>query len=283
MVDLASALKPIGATIAAWPDLDQHGFTAALAARTNAAGTQLAPPLYGRWLAAADALLTTAGATPPWFHQLNADPRTRVAAGIGTVLVQSEQQQLLAGSWAQVAGIRAANERLRLSQLARELALRLYTRHLTALDPQSLIQVSSPLHGRVRVGAATAAAQFAASPIVPGALAPAWRRAARPLGTLGVRQGRPGAPPPTAPSALARLNSGALSVVPAPAPPPAGATGAATRLGDLAGVFTKVSVTPDKLATVARPPGFTVLTWGTPAKAASSPADLPAALTRSNR
>ncbi len=273
VVDLASALKPVGATIAAWPGLDQHGFTTALAARTNATGTQLAPPLYGRWLAAASALSTAAEAMPPWFHQLNADPRARVAAGLGTVLVQSEQQQLLAGAWAQVAGIRAANERLRLSQLARELALRLYTRHLTALDPQSLIQVSSPLHGRVRVGAATAAAQFAASPIVPGALAPAWRRAARPLGTLGVRQGRPAsAPPSTAPGALARLYSGALSVVAAPAAPPAGATGAATRLGDLAGVFTTVNLTPDKLATVTRPSGFAVLTWVTPAKVAPAPA-----------
>ena len=258
--------------VADWPGLDQHGFTPALAARTNATGTQLAPPLYGRWLAAASALLTTASATPVWFHQLNADPRTRVAAGLGTVLVQSEQQQLLASAWAQVAGIRAVNERLRLSQLARELSLRLYARHLTALDPQSVIQVSSPLHGRVRVGAATAAAQFAASPIVPGALAPAWRRASRPLGTLGVRQGRPPGPPPAAaPGALARLNSGALSVVPAPPPPPAGATGAAARLGDLAGVFTTVNITPDKLATVTRPPGFTVLTWDTTAKVAPCP------------
>ena len=143
--------------------------------------------------------------------------------------------------------------------------------------------MSSPLHGRVRVGAGTAPAQFAASPIVPGALAPAWRRAARPLGTLGVRQGRPPARRRrTAPGALARLNSGALSVVPAPAAPPAGATGAAIRLGDLAGVFTKVSVTPDKLATVTRPPGFAVLTWRHPGPGrrprATRPAPAPADL-----
>ena len=236
VVELASALQPVGTTTAAWPGLDQHGFTAALAAQANDTGPQLTPPLYGRWLAAASALLTTAGATRPWFHELNADPRARVAAGLGTLLVQTEQQQLLAGAWAQVAGVRAANEQLRLSQLARELSLRLYTRHLTALDQQSLLQVSAPLHGRVRVGAGTATAQFTASPVVPGALAPAWRRAARPLGTLGVRQGRPPGPPPAGTTgALARLNSGTLLVVPVPAAPPAGVTGAAIRLGDLPG------------------------------------------------
>ena len=58
--------------------------------------------------------------------------------------------------------------------------------------------MTAPLHGRVRVGSAHRAAQLAASPVVPGALAPAWRRAARPLGTLGVRQGRPAGPPPAA-------------------------------------------------------------------------------------
>ena len=281
VVDLDSALMPLGTSIAAWPDVDQHGFTAALAARVNATGTQLEPPLYGRWLAAASSLSTAAGAAPPWFHQLNADPRARVAAGLGTVLVQSEQQALLAGAWAQVAGIQAANERLRLSQLARELALRLYTRHITALDPQSLIQVSSPLHGRVRIGAVTAAAQFAASPIVPGALAPAWRRAARPLGTLGVRQGRPvGAPPPAAQGVLARLNSGALSVVPAQGAPPAGATGAAARLGDLAGVFAAAGVAPGGLAKVTPPPHWAVLSWDAPATAAPTaapPGNAPAA------
>ena len=281
VVDLDSALVPLGTSIAAWPDVDQHGFTAALVTRVNATGTQLEPPLYGRWLAAASTLSTAANAAPPWFHQLNADPRARVAAGVGTVLVQSEQQALLAGAWAQVAGIRAANERLRLSQLGRELGLRLYVRHITALDPQSLIQVSAPLHGRVRIGAATAAAQFAASPIVPGALAPAWRRAARPLGTLGVRQGRPaGAAAPAAQGVLARLNSGALSIVPSPGTPPVGATGAAARLGDLAGAFAQAGVTPDKLTRVQKPPGWAVLTWDTTDKAAPAAAaasDVPGA------
>jgi Family of unknown function (DUF6603) len=285
VVELESALLPIvapvsdgrsptgppaPAVIPDWQTIDEHGFTTALAARTDAPGTKLDPPLYGRWLAAANKLGTDTPGTP-WFHQLNADPRARVAAGLGTVVVQTEQQQLLAGAWAQVAGIRAVNERLRLSQLARELALRLYARHLAPLDSDSLIQVSSPLHGRVRLGGATVAAQLAVSPIVPGALAPAWRRTARPLGTLAVRQARdPSATAPATPGALARMNTGALSVVPAQAMPFTGTTGTAARLGDLAKAFSRAAVEPQAMADVTPPASFRVMTFSA-AGAATGP------------
>lgn len=259
-VSLASALIPVGETIPDWPSIDVNGYTAALAARTNAGGAVLAPPLYGRWLAAAAALSTAPGAAPPWFHQLNADPRARIAAGLGTLVVQTEQQQLLAGAWAQVDGIRAANERLRLGQLARELARRLYLRHICAVDEQSRIEVTAPLHHRVRVGTGTAGAQLAATAIADGALAPSWRRVSRPLGTLGVRQGRPSTPPvPPGQGSLARMNSGALAIAPGP-PPVAGTppTGALRRLGDLSAAFTTARVAPERLHTVAPPGGFVV-------------------------
>jgi hypothetical protein len=275
LVTPAPPAPPAPAEIPEWQTLDAHGFTTALGARTDAAGTTLDPPLYGRWLAAANKLLGDTPPAPPWFRQLNADPRARIAAGLGTTVVQTDQQQLLAGAWAQVAGIRAANERLRLSQLARELALRLYDRHLTALDSQSLLQVSSPLHGRVRVGTATVAAELTASPIVPGTLAPVWRRTTRALGTLAVRQGRAASPTTAATSVLSRLNSGDFSVVPAQATPTTGVTGAAARLGDLARVFAKASVQPTAIAHVHAPSGFTVRTFDAAAlhtSAAAGPA-----------
>jgi hypothetical protein len=253
VVDLAGALLPQNADIPVWKDLDAHGFTTALAARTDATGNRLEPPLYGRWLAATSRL---SAPTPPWFQQLNADPRSRIAAGLGTTIVQTEQQQLLAGAWAQVEGIRAANNRLRLAQLARELALRVYTRHFIALTGDVFLQVSAPLHRRVRAGAITVAAQLNASPIAAGALAPTWRRTARPFGSLGIRQKRPSRPPITAADgAVARMNSGALSIV-----PPVGASsttgGASVRMGDLGAVFKKVNLTPDHLQTVTLPDHF---------------------------
>ncbi len=263
VADLESALIPLDAAIPDWPSIDAHGFTAALATRTNATnanGAVLAPPLYGRWLAATDALLTAPGATPSWFHQLNADPRTRVAAGLGTLVVQTEQQQLLAGAWAQVAGVLAANEQLRLAQLARELAQRLYMRHISAVDEQSQLEITAPLHDRVRIGAVTAGAQLAATAIADGALAPAWRRISRPLGTLGVRQSRPAAPPATpAPGSLARMNTGALAIAPGPPPPPSTTpAGAVQRLGDLSAAFAAAHVEPEQLHTIPAPGGFVV-------------------------
>jgi hypothetical protein len=255
VVGLTVALVPQNTDLGAWKDIDTHGFTTALAARTNADGNRLEPPLYGRWLAAKSSLSTDPSATPPWFHQLNADPRSRVASGLGTTIVQTEQQQLLAGAWAQVEGIRAANNRLRLAQLARELALRVYTRHFVALAGDVFLQVSAPLHRRVRAGASTVAAQLGASPIVAGALAPAWRRTARPFGSLGIRQGRP-ARPPVLPSdgAVARMNSGELSIVPALGSAATDAT--SKRMGDLGAVFKKVNLTPDRLQTVTLPDHF---------------------------
>jgi hypothetical protein len=268
-VGLEGALRTLDATHQLWPDIDAHGFTAALAGLANReTPTLLGPTLYGQWLAATAQLLSTANATPPWFHQLNGDPRARVAAGLGTLVAQTEQQSLLAQAWMQVDGIRRINQRLRLSQLARELATRLYTRHLS-LSGDALLQVAAPLHGRVLSGTATVRAHLGASPIVRGAIGAAWRRAARPLGSLGARQGRAAAAPAIAAaatpaggavasataaapaSALMRMNAGTLSLVPAVA-------AAASQFGDLGSALTTAGIQLSALASVPIPSGFTV-------------------------
>ena len=250
VVGLQGALRTLDATPPPWSALDTQGFTAKLLPLVNGTSrTVLGPPLYGRWLAAASSLSTAAGAAPTWFHQLNGDPRARVAAGLGTLVVQSQQQDLLAGAWAQLDGIRAVNRRLRLTQLARELATRLHDRHFS-VPGDAFVQLTQPLHGHVRAGTTTARAQLDASPIGTGPVGAAWRRLSRPFGSLGLRQNRPALPvPASGTSALARLNSGALALLPARAT--VSATGAAARLGDLASTFTNAKVAPEKIGTVA--------------------------------
>ena len=182
----------------------------------------IAPPLYGQWYALRDKLAP--GDLPPWFHELNADPRLRVTAGLGTLVVQSQQQQLMASAWRQVEGIRSLNDELRQAQVAREVATRIHERHIRPLDAETLLQVTEPVHPRVPASPVTVHCVLAASRIAEGALEPQWRRVARPRGPLGRRQGRTDRPRSS--TFLERMNRGELSA----APPPPRPSGMATPL-----------------------------------------------------
>lgn len=225
-----SALRALDAHPTDWDPAERQTWTTALAGllnlpdirlRQTGAPRTLTPPLYGRWSAATGQLDPTAA--PPWFQDLNADPRLRVASALGWTVVQNDQQQLLAGAWAQLDAVRAANTALRQAQLAREAALRLYQRHVLIRPQASIATFTQPLHARVLFTAPGAArpqtihALAAGSPLRAGVLHPAFTRMARPLGPVGIRQARPmGGVPPTI---VERVNTGALPVAPPPATP----------------------------------------------------------------
>src|SRR5581483_11137942 len=78
------------------------------------------------------------------------------------------------------------------------------------------------------------------------------RRLSRPLGSLGLRQGRPSLPPTTV---LTRMNLGTLTIVPAPAPT---TTGTPTRLGYLATTFASAGKKPTDVGSIPVPAGFAV-------------------------
>lgn len=242
---LEGALVPPGFTPTEWPEEERKGFQRELASRLatparllEGAGDSdsavVAPPVYGRWHAAlgpsglADPLTAGVepGGAPPWLAALNGDPRLRVAAGLGTLVVQTLQQELMAGAWAQFDQLRSINETLRFAQLSREGALRLYARQLVPASDRALFQLTAPVHSHLRAeegaGKQTVHAQVAGSTI-DGVLTPAWRRLTRPLGALGRRQGRA-----TADAArqarldglLERLNDGSLAAARPPRTPP---------------------------------------------------------------
>jgi hypothetical protein len=116
----------------------------------------VAPPLYGRWYAAEDHLdkvppTTPPGATnPSWFSALNKDPRHRVAAGLGTEVVQRDQQALLAAALDQTSRVVDNVNRVRkVMQSGREVFLRMVTRHLDAGSTYSTLLITSFLHGKI--------------------------------------------------------------------------------------------------------------------------------------
>ena len=204
----------------AWPQVEKGPYVKELQKLVNgpenaldaeAAERKVAPPLYGRWHAARKTL--EPDGRPAWFHELNADPRLRVAAAMGAQVVQQQQEPLMASAWRQVEGIEAINAELKQAQLARESAGYLYRRDLVPAGEDTLLQLTAPVHSHVAHGEVAQALKE--SPIPDGVFEPQFRRIARRYGRIGRRQGRPGTRPSD--DMLARMNRGELA---ADRPPP---------------------------------------------------------------
>lgn len=196
---------------------------------TQGGSRAIAPPLYGRWHAALPTLVPVTPPAPvPWFQELNIDPRHRVAAGLGTLTVQDQQQQLMASAWQQLDKIRAINDQLRYAQLARETAARIHTRHVASAGNDALMQLTAPVHGRVLQGEGTVHKAVAASAVGAGVLQGQFRRVSRPFGPVSRKVSR--TPRRGAGEVLVRMNVGKLS---AASPPPLPASMATPgRIGD---------------------------------------------------
>ena len=229
------------------PAADQLKVTARYAAVLAANPTTVRPPLYGS---------AYSGATPSaWYADLNHDPRTRAAAGLGAQVVRDHADALLAGAWGQAAGLREANQSLRQLELSRELARSAWARHAPTASPDAFLSFVSPIAARVAVGGVTVAQSVQGSTLARGALSSGLRRLARPLGPVALRQKRASGPmllskmsngnwmgsaavqaPPVSPAPPGGIR--AVGVVAAGARATAGSTAITTgRLGATAALF----------------------------------------------
>jgi hypothetical protein len=181
----------------------------------------VAPPMYGAWHAKRETIPSAAAppaSGPGWFRELNLDPRARVAASVGTEVVQEQQEGLMASAWAQVAGIREANAQLRAAQVARAVGERLHRRHVAAAEDARVLELTAPALGQIRATSATARARVERSPARLALSSTGMRRIARSLGPVGRRQGRPVS---ASPHVLTRANAStlaALTATPVPLP-----------------------------------------------------------------
>jgi len=167
LLDLGGALQTPETQPRPWPDQPRAAFQQALGAILNApaamAGTSgapalLGPPLYGQWYVERDSL-PTADQPPHWFRELNLDPRHRIAAGIGTMVIRNEQEPLMGSAWDQLEQERRDRQRLKRAQVAEAVGDSLSKKHFAALDPAGLLQLTGPA-----LGALTG---FATTPTAP--------------------------------------------------------------------------------------------------------------------
>lgn len=104
-------------------------------------------PVYGSWHVKKDVpaipSLDNAG-LPPWYKKLNTDPRYRVAAALGTQVVQRQQERWMAEAWEQASGWQAANQLIRQKQLAENVSNSIFKR-LGRLSDATFMQITEPI------------------------------------------------------------------------------------------------------------------------------------------
>ena len=161
-----------------------------------AAEPLLAPPRYGS--AYRSPAATLGATTDRWYEQLNTDPAARIAAALGALVVQQQQETLVAAAWDQSADLRPATRVVGLGALGFAVAASLHRRHVATLAPENGVFVLAPLRARLmgapaQTGAESFGVQWTKAQLPATALGAAVRRATRVRGPAvrGVERGRP--------------------------------------------------------------------------------------------
>ncbi|OQY98593.1 MAG: hypothetical protein B6D35_11650 [Candidatus Brocadia sp. UTAMX2] len=152
----------------------------------------ITPPLYGRWHAMVQRLLherdgSFVSSAKNWIHELNLDPRWRVAAGFGTKVVQDKQEEYMDAAWGQVGAILEANRKIRLAQFAKETSWVLYNKHITPIKEKNMekaLVFTAPVQKRVLAQGATVYHQVNTSRVSSAMVSAPMRRIVRPRSRL---------------------------------------------------------------------------------------------------
>ena len=149
------------------------------------------PPIYGKYHADVGKIPEApASGDPSWIHELNVDPKHRIAAGFGVEVVREQQEALVSSAWDQVGEVRAANAVLRRARLSRESSTHIHD-DLSDLSPAEAVSTTAGMHDRATwTGSGgfgddlTFAAAVENSRIPAGVASPAVRRLLRPDGPI---------------------------------------------------------------------------------------------------
>jgi hypothetical protein len=161
--------------------------------RQNDEQPTVGPPIYGQWHAGvrsiADPLAPPDGSpavqpTPEWIRELDLDPEPRTAAGVGTTVVQHDQEELMASAWEQLEAVVRANQQARWGQLFREASVTLHARRIEPRTGVSALRLARPALARLREGdgldpAPTLSKRFADTPAPASLFGPAFARTSR--------------------------------------------------------------------------------------------------------
>ena len=220
---LEGALRVVGSKRDLWPD--GAPFQKALQAILNRAwkvATEkndqhdpiVGPPIYGRWHALRHMVNVTAPPPLNWLDELNVDPRERVAAALGTQVVQAQQEELMASAWEQAGQLRRVNQIRQQGQFGRTVGVVYHTRHFSRFSQDTLLKVLAPAQSRLVVDAVTPAdtrallsQKIRQSRVPSTAVSAPLRRLTNPRGVISARFAVRGAAPSAPLAFMAKLNT----------------------------------------------------------------------------
>jgi hypothetical protein len=129
-------------------------------------------------------LLDAAATATGWHHELNRDPRTRVPAGVGTLVVQRGQERFVQKAWEQVQKVYDANRAMRFTQFNVQVAVQLHAQVFARLTPPLLLAATRAVHAKVMGSPTTVFHQARESRLVVPVFSAPFRRLVRPAGKL---------------------------------------------------------------------------------------------------
>jgi hypothetical protein len=186
----------------------------------------ITPPLYGTWHALTKRVLQERDGSPitpndNWVHRLNLDPRFRVAAGIGTRVIQDQQEQFMDAAWEQIGKVLEAQKRIWLGQFGLQVSQIWYDRHIVPMvgvSSQQTLLLMAPLNKRVLSAGSTVHFALSESFVQPAMTSAALRRMIRPRGRLIRSLPFDATKKPL--QLIERVNSGEVSAAPPKVTPP---------------------------------------------------------------
>jgi len=143
-------------------------------------------PLYGSNHAKKSAtdLVTLDVNSNKWVNDLNRDPRTRVPAGFGTLIIQKNQENFMHKAWDQVMKIIEANKIVKATFFNMKVALKYTQQTLSQLPDGAMLAISKPVLSRVMGSPTTIFHQINESILPSAVFSGAFRRLVRPNGKL---------------------------------------------------------------------------------------------------
>lgn len=171
----------------------------------------ISPPLYGKWYAKAEKFDVQNGTG--WVDELNRDPRYRVPAGVGTQVIQKDQENLMQQAWSQLGDLLRANQKIRQLQLGLMSSFVMYQKNVLPQTPDRLMVFTHAVQSRVLGSPSTIARLVQESRLPQAALDPAFRKITRSRGAI-MRKVAPDTPVNR--PIVSALNEGTLTAAPEP-------------------------------------------------------------------